>query len=262
MRHGTVFVRESDFRSWLEVNLQTFGIKRVILSQEPCPDYVVEMIDGRILRVEAELFAVNFRYHHHDHSKVDLVIACYSKSDSIDGVPVLALHKLWTWEPELHDELPPEGPLSPDEIRLLRAVHWTGGVDVTGLGGLAPTFRGTQEIWMRFAPEAVDSFPRGRDESLFTIMRPETKSFIKKYHHALIGAGLSEVTCDAIQSLRRRQLISYKPLAFLAAVMDGGLVNHPAWLPTEIHTTEQARKQHAAKLRALFLTEEDLSSMS
>src|SRR5204862_5389535 len=185
MKQATVFVREAEFRDWLEGNLQHFGIKRVILSQEPCPDYVVEMIDGRVIRVEAELIAVNFRYHHHDRAKVDLVVACYSKSDSIDGVPVLALHKLWTWEPEPLERLPSEGPLSPDEIRVLRAIHWMGGVDLTALGGISPAFQGDQAIWMRFPPEVVNSLPRGSDDSVFTVMTPKTKAFIKKYHHAL-----------------------------------------------------------------------------
>lgn len=123
------------------------------------------------------------------------------------------------------------------------------------LGGLAPACRGNQEIWMRFSPDVVDAFPRGRDDSVFTVMSPEAKTFVRKYHHALIGAGLSEVTCDAIQSLRRRRLIGYRPLAFLAALMDGGFVNHPAWLPTEIYETEEARQYHGEQLRHLFWTE-------
>ena len=34
-----------------KANIDAVGVKRIILSQEPCPDYVVEMIDGQILRM-------------------------------------------------------------------------------------------------------------------------------------------------------------------------------------------------------------------
>lgn len=253
MKQGTVFERESDFRQWFEANLDRFGVKRIILSQEPCPDYVAEMVDGRVLRIEAELFAVNFRYHRHDPSKVDLIVACYSRAESIEGVPVLAVHKLWSWEYEPSQQTPPTEPLSSHEKDLLRAVHWMGGVDLTGLGASAPGFSGDQLMWLRFSPDAVDAFPRGRDDSIFTVMRPETKAFIKKFHHALIGAGLSEAACDAVHSLQRRRLVGYRPLAFIAAVMDGGLVDHPAWLPTEIYVTKKARDEHGDLFRSMFL---------
>jgi len=72
---------EAEFRKWFEQNLLAFGVRKIILSQEPCPDYVLQMQDGRIVRVEAELFAVNFRYHRHDPRKVDFILAAYSHAD-------------------------------------------------------------------------------------------------------------------------------------------------------------------------------------
>src|SRR3990170_5367433 len=95
VREAAIFGTEKEFRKWFEKNLGRFGVKRIILSQEVCPDYVLEMTDGRVLRVEAELFAINFRYHRHDPAKVDLILACYAKAPELDSVPVVAANKLW-----------------------------------------------------------------------------------------------------------------------------------------------------------------------
>jgi hypothetical protein len=113
MREAAVFKTEAEFREWFERRLDRFGVTRIILSQEVCPDYVFEMSDGRVIRAEAELFAINFRYHGHDPRKADLIIACYSKTPEVDGVPVLAANELWSEETEPFEPLPPEGPLSP-----------------------------------------------------------------------------------------------------------------------------------------------------
>ena len=45
---GTSLLRyQWEFREWFEDNLDRFGFERVILSQEPCPDYVVKATSGR-----------------------------------------------------------------------------------------------------------------------------------------------------------------------------------------------------------------------
>lgn len=44
---------EADFREWFEEHLDQFDIREIILSQEPCPDYVVMMNDGTPAKVEA-----------------------------------------------------------------------------------------------------------------------------------------------------------------------------------------------------------------
>lgn len=54
MKRALIFTKESDFRAWFEQNLERVGVKRIILSQEVCPDYVAEMSDGRIARIEAD----------------------------------------------------------------------------------------------------------------------------------------------------------------------------------------------------------------
>jgi hypothetical protein len=253
MREAIVFRRERDFRQWFEANLQRFGVERIILSQEVCPDYVLQMLDGRIARVEAELFDVNFRYHGHDPAKVDFVLACYARATEIDGVPVVAANQLWIWDNEPVPQLPPAGPLSNDELTVLRAIHSAGGSLALAALGNNDDLEGDQQIWIRFSPEAVVAIPRGRaDESVMSVMTPDAKKFIKKYHHALIAAGLSRPTCEALRALRQRGLIQYRPLAFLAALMDGGLIDHPGWLPTEAYETSLAMSFHRDKIHTLF----------
>jgi hypothetical protein len=238
---------EADFRKWFEQNLESVGVKRVILSQEACPDYVVEMTDGRVVRMEAELFAVNFRYHRHDPAKVDYILACYSKTAEIDGVPVIAINKLYVWDPQPEEPIPPDTPLTDDELGLLARLVATGGLSVAALG--EGSFAGDRVIWIRFPPDKVASFPRGNDESVFTVLPPEAKKFIKRFHHALIGAGLSATACEAIERLQRRRLVKYRPIAFLASLMDGGMINHPAWIPIELYATPEARQRYGAQIR-------------
>jgi hypothetical protein len=44
------------------------------------------------------------------------------------------------------------------------------------------------------------------DDSVFNIIRPESKKYIKKYHHALIGVNFSERACVIFESLKREGL--------------------------------------------------------
>ena len=80
-----IYDSEWEFREWLEDNLDQFGFKRIILSQEVCPDYVCETESGDTLCAEAELFASNFIAHGHDPKKVDLIVACFSAEDQVAG---------------------------------------------------------------------------------------------------------------------------------------------------------------------------------
>ena len=82
------FKSEAKFRKFFEKNLEKFGIKSIRLSQEVCPDYVCIMKDGSVKNVEAELDARHFLQHHHDESKVDLIVCAVSSVDRIHGIPV------------------------------------------------------------------------------------------------------------------------------------------------------------------------------
>lgn len=232
MRDAAIFRTESEFRQWFEKNLNRFGVKKIILSQEACPDYVLEMDDGRILRVEAELFEVNFRYHKHDPAKVDLILACYAKGPTLDGIPVVAANNLWCEEADFIEPLSPEGPLSETEALILAIARGSGGKDISALA-TSDRLSGDQYLFMRLPPDFKQSIPRGRIvDSIMNVITPEAKEFMKKYHHVLIGAGLSTQACDALSTLRRRGLIKYYPMEIAAALFDGVFVKHPGWVPT------------------------------
>jgi len=211
----------------------------------------LELNDGTIARVEAERFAINFRYHGHDPAKADFILACYSKSESLDGVPVVAANKLWVWDPAPSESLPP-GPLTSVELRMLGAVEFMGGVAVSAL---SDPFPGDQQLWLLLSPDGISRLLRRADDSLMSVMSPTTKEFLKKHHHVLLAAGISSEGVEALTSLRARSLIKYRPLPYLAALMDGGLT-HRAWLPTEVSLTEQAKTRYGDTLRGLLFAEQ------
>ena len=243
MKEAGVFTTEADFRTWFEKNLGNFGVREIVLSQEVCPDYVVIMQDGRTVKIEAELFAVSFKYHGHDPSKVDYILACYSKTKEVEGVPVIAVHKLWCFDVESAIPLPAEAPLSEGEAGLLSAIHQSGGISVSALseGKLA----GDQQLFLRVPPELVAAIPRGRIvDSILNILSQRTKEWLRRYHHVLVGAGISRGGCELIESLVRRGLVEYRPIAFISSGYDGVIVDHPAWLPMELRATREAWEYH------------------
>lgn len=243
MEEAVVFTNEKEFRGWFEKNLSRFGIKEIFLSQEVCPDYVVIMEDGRPAKFEAELFDVNFKYHRHDPAKADFIVACYSKTDEVEGVPVKAVHRLWCFDPDPLDLIPPSDNLSEDEATLLSAIHQSGGISLSVLsqGDLG----GDQQIWIRLPSENIAAIPRRRiDDSVLNILTQPAKEWLRKYHHLLIGSGLSEDCCRLLESLVRRQLIHHRPINSMAAVYDGAVVKHPAWFPVEVYATPLAWEHH------------------
>ena len=243
---------EAEFRVWFDKNYKELGVKRIILSQEPCPDYVVEMDDGEIARMEAELFAKNFKYHGHDPKKADYILACYAREEEVEGVPVIAINKLWLFEHEPISPLPPDDPLTEDELAFLSSLQSLGPTDISALCSslLQGTYSGRNNIYIRLSPETISSIPRGKaSDSIFSSIGRKTKEYIKKYHHILIGSNISESACIAIESLTRKGLIKARPISFLAALYDGALIQHDGWIPTEIYFTELAIKYHGQKMK-------------
>jgi len=243
MKEAAVFTAEKDFREWFERNLDQFGIKEIVLSQEPCPDYVAILSDGRCAKIEAELFAANFKYHRHDPKKVDYIVACYSNTQQVEGVPVLSVHKLWCYDIEAFQPIPSEAPLSEDEARLLSAIHFTGGISLSALsqGELA----GDEQLYMRVPPDWIKALPHKRiEDSAGNILSESAKKWVRKYHHVLVGEGISEEGCALIESLLSRRLIEWRPISFLASAYDGAVVKHPAWLPVELRTSPLALEYH------------------
>jgi hypothetical protein len=253
MREAAVFQTEAEFRAWFERNLTRFGFRRIILAQEPCPDYVLEKLDGTIVRAEAELFAVNFRYHRHDPAKVDLIIACYAKEPELDGVPVIAANELWAEGEEVLEPLSPEGELSNIEAIILSIAFATGGVDISALAMNSTDKRlaGDHNVFFRIPPEAMGrchgegwrttclplspktpgSSSRSITTSLLEAASP--RKLAKPYSHS--GGGVSR-RIDRSQL----QLLFY----------DGVFVKHPGWVPTEVEATDDARRLHRSAIRS------------
>jgi len=247
MDEATIFHTEKKFRDWFEKNLNIVGVKRIILSQEVCPDYVVEMENGDIAKIEAELFAINFKYHKHNPSKADYILACFSKEEKVEGVPVIAINKLWYYEPKPTEPLPSEGPLSEDELKMLNIIKFSGSIEITAL--CDGYFYGNRNLYMRISPKYIASFPRGKiEDNIGNIVSPQAKKYIKKYHHALIGTNLSEKACDTIELLNRRRLIKARPISFISAAYDGVMIKHDGWIPTELYLTSTVDKFHKKAL--------------
>lgn len=247
MKEAIVFTNESDFRSWFEENLDQFDIKEIVLSQEVCPDYVVLMKDGKCAKIEAELFAVNFRYHKHDPAKVDYIVSCYSKTDKIEGVPVKTANDLSCFDIESFNSIPPQDSLNEDEALMLSIIHQSGGTSILSLS--EGVFKGEKQIWMRISPEKISSIPRKQIvESVFNVLTEESKKWVRKYHHLLIGSNISENGCKCIESLYKRNLISFRPISIIASMYDGVVMNHPGWLPVEVYATHEAWKYHKPEI--------------
>lgn len=234
-----VYDTEWEFREWFEDNLDQFGFKRVILSQEPCPDYVLETASGEVLRVEAELFAANFVAHGHDPNKVDRIVACFSMDDQIAGVPVLSAINLREYNPEpVHTKQASED-LSGDERRVLGIIMSMGGIELSALAKYG--FAGNLMIFRRVPPEMVGKLTKGRtQDSLFQVIGRETKAYIRKFQHVLLGSGLSDDLCKALDGLAMKELAALRPIPMIAALYDGVLVDHEGWVPTEVYATNDA----------------------
>jgi len=135
----------------------------------------------------------------------------------------------------------------------LGIISFHGSLEISTLA--IDKFSGSRSIFIRFPPEWVLSapqgrFPRGRiEDSIFSIISPKTKTYIKKYHHVMIGANLSEQACESLENLRRRELIEIKPIPFIAALYDGTLILNDGWLPTEVCLTTLAKKIYMKKLK-------------
>jgi hypothetical protein len=189
------------------------------------------------------LFAINFKYHGHDPAKADFIVACYSKSDEVEGVPVKAVHRLWCFDADPSDLIPPSDPLNEDEAALLSCIHQSGGISLSALSN--GELGGDQQIWIRLPPENIAAIPRGRiEDSVLNTLTQSAKEWLRKYHHLLLGVGISENDCRCIESLMRRKLIHHRPIDRMSAAHDGVIVDHPAWFPIEVYATPLALEHH------------------
>jgi len=234
-----VYDTEWEFREWFEDNLDHFGFKSIFLSQEACPDYILETEDGIMLRVEVELFATNFVAHGHDPGKVDKIVACFAVEDQIAGIPVLTVNDLREYNPTPKDTTKISRKLSIGERRVLAIVMWSGGIELSALA--QDDFAGNLFIYRHVPPETVAGLKNVRiQDSLFQSINRKTREFIRKYHHVLLGGGLSTELCDALESLEIKGLVALRPLNILSALYDGSAIDHDGWIPIEVYATGQA----------------------
>jgi hypothetical protein len=189
--------------------------------------------------VEAELFATNFVYHRHDPAKVDRIVACFAMENNIAGVPVLAANDLREYDPGPLRSEPSTAPLSKDERTVLEIIMMCGGMEVSALAQQG--FQGSLLRFQRVPPDKVRAL-RGKrlGDSIFQSVTKRTQAYIRRFHPILLGAGLSERLCRALDGLESKGWTALRPLAFIFALHDGTLVDHEGWVPTEVYATPEA----------------------
>ena len=238
-----IYDTEQEFREWFEDNLDHFRFKRIILSQGPCPDYVVETETGEVLRIEAELFAANFIIHGHDPRQVDRIVACFSAEDQIGGVPVLTANDLREYNPRPAGTKQTIEDLSVNERRVLGIVMGTGGIELSALAEQG--FAGNLFIYRRVPPDMVMGLKSVRiQDSILQAIGRETRQYIRKFHHVLLGGGLSVELCEALDGLEMKGLTALRPLPLISALYDGIFIDHKGWVPTEVFATKEAYSKY------------------
>jgi hypothetical protein len=88
------FKSEKEFAEWFEQNYSLFGFKEIVNKNKgKTPDYIVKDLNGKIKKVELELFAEDFITHKHKKEDVDIIVALFSKDEkSINEIPTLSLN--------------------------------------------------------------------------------------------------------------------------------------------------------------------------
>jgi hypothetical protein len=88
------FKSEKEFANWFEQNYSLFGFKEIVNKNKGItPDYIVKDFNGKIKKVELELFAEDFINHKHKKEDVDIIVALFSKDEKpVDGIPTLTLN--------------------------------------------------------------------------------------------------------------------------------------------------------------------------
>ena len=158
-------------------------------------------------------------------------------------MPVIAINKLWYYEPKPTEPLSPEGPLSQDELKMLNIINLNDSIEISAL--CDGYFSRNRNLYMRISPDYIASFPRGKiEDSLGNTISPQAKKYIKKYHYALIATNLSEKACNTIELLNRRGLIKIRQISLISAVYADVMTEHDGWIPTELYLTSAVDKFH------------------
>lgn len=247
MKDAILCYSEKEFRRYFEEHLNDFGFEEIILSQKTCPDYVLKMKGGRVVKVEAELFSINFKYHQHDAKKVDYIICCYSSEKSLMGVPIIAANPLWVLEETTtrQNGSCKKCTLRPDEKEMLEFIvaHPT-----TTFAEISrnPEWSGNYCLFHWVSPSKTKGALRGypKTTSLLSCATRSAVEHMRKYCHFLIAAGLSNKACETIDALLRKRLIYLSPCDYLCYMIDGAIYDSRLWIPVAINVTEMARKKY------------------
>lgn len=89
-REWYVFCNEADFAQWFSKSYWFYGLKRILSQGARFPDVTALDRNDRVLRIELEYNASNFKTHNHP-STCDVIMSMVSSSDRVAGIPVIAL---------------------------------------------------------------------------------------------------------------------------------------------------------------------------
>jgi len=266
MEETGFFYSEKDFRQYFEKNYKKFGVKKIQLSHEACPDYVLIMKNGDVVNAEAELFAEQFKYDHkHQLHLVDVVLCCYAKSTTVLGKPVIALHKYY--ELDEHKQTSKKknirGKLSKDEWEMLEFIasyRRVSFAEITSCPKWAGNYLLFQVVPPKIAKGALRGYPK-KTNLLDMATRPAIEH-MRKYCAVLLATGLSKKACVIYDRLKRRRLISLVPSCFLTYAIDGSIYDTNRWIAMEVMVTDKALKKYPKKLDVFRLLDKTINSLN
>jgi len=267
MEETGYFYSEKDFRNYFEQHLDKFGVKKIQLSHEACPDYVLIMENGQILNAEAELFADQFKYDHKDQlNLVDVVLCCYAKSNKVLGKPAIALHKLYELDdPNRKSSLKQlNTKLSKEEQEMLEFVGSYGRISFVQLSG-CEQWSGDYLLFQNIPPNIAKGALRGYPEdcTIFDIATRDAIKHMRKYCNVMLAANLSKKACEIFDNLRRKELVCLVPSCFAVYLMDGGVMYDPKiWIPMEIQITKKALENYKDILVFRRFLQKEISSIA
>jgi len=143
----TVFHSEKEFEAWFKNNFHIFGFTKI--TRGVSPDYVVETLDGKTIRVELEL--TDSRYNH-KMGYCDLIICAYSNKKMINNVPIIALN----WG----DKIIPNKIVIPPAVQI--SISFREGEETDLWDKLKKEFPGTDKSLILKALKNLDMYGEGK----------------------------------------------------------------------------------------------------
>lgn len=85
-----LFCNEADFSNWFGRTYWVYGIRKLLSHGTRFPDVTALDSRGRVLRIELEYNAANFKQHNHP-ATCDVIMSMMASTDRVAGIPVVAL---------------------------------------------------------------------------------------------------------------------------------------------------------------------------